>query len=128
LQTLKEIKADHIPVLTAINKIDRLDDPAAARLALDTFPNAAAISALTGEGVADLLAGAQEQLFERYIPLDVHLPYKEGKLISLFHDQGRVELVEHRDGGVHLVGNIPGRYIARFSAYLRQQEDQENLE
>jgi len=128
LQTLKEIKADHIPVLTAINKIDRLADPSAARLALDTFPAAAAISALTGEGVDDLLAEAQEQLFERYIPLDVHLPYKEGKLISLFHDQGRVELVEHRDGGVHLVGSIPGRHIARFSAYLRQQEDQENLE
>jgi GTPase len=128
LQTLEEIEADHIPILTAINKIDRLDDPAAARLALDTFPNAVAISAITGEGVGDLLAGAQEQLFERYIPLDVHLPYKEGKLISLFHEQGRIEFVEHRDGGVHLVGSIPGRYTARFSAYLRQHEDQLNLE
>ncbi|MFN2153532.1 MAG: GTPase HflX, partial [Anaerolineales bacterium] len=86
LQTLEEIKADHIPVLTTLNKIDRLDDPQAARLALDSFPNAVAISALTGEGISDLLESAQELLFERYTPIDVHLPYKEGKLISLFHE------------------------------------------
>ena len=128
LQTLEEIKADHIPVLTTLNKIDRLDDPQAARLALDSFPNAVAISALTGEGISDLLESAQELLFERYTPIDVHLPYKEGKLISLFHEQGRVDFVEHRDGGVHLVGSMPGRYMARFSAYLRQQEDDENME
>jgi len=128
LQTLEEINADHIPILTALNKIDRLDNPQAARLALDSFPNAVAISALTGEGISDLLESAQELLFERYTPIDVHLPYKEGKLISLFHEQGRVDFVEHRDGGVHLVGSIPGRYMARFSGYLRQQEDDDNME
>jgi len=120
LQTLKEIEADHIPVLTALNKIDRLDDPAAARAALQGFPQAVAISALTGEGLDDLLAAVQEQLYETYSPLEVHLPYREGKLISLFHEQGQVERVEHGEGGVYLQGRIPGRLVAQFAAYLRQ--------
>ncbi len=119
--TLSEIGADHIPVLTALNKIDQLNDPQAARQSLDSFENAVAISALTGAGTGDLLEDMQRQLYETYTPLDVHLPYKAGKLISLFHEQGQVERVEHGQGGVQIEGRIPGRLMAQFSAYLKQK-------
>ncbi|MFH1635582.1 MAG: GTPase HflX [Chloroflexota bacterium] len=118
--TLDEIDAGHIPVLTALNKIDQLGDPQAARESLDSFTNAVAISALTGAGIDDLLEAVQRQLYETYTPLEVHLPYKEGKLISLFHEQGQVERVEHGKGGVQIQGRIPGRLMAQFSAYLKQ--------
>ncbi|HBX70754.1 MAG TPA: GTPase HflX [Chloroflexi bacterium] len=124
LETLKEIEADHIPILTALNKIDRLADPQAARAALETFPNAVAISALTGEGRDDLLTAVQEQLYEMFSPLEVHLPYSQGKLISLFHEQGQIERLEHGNGGVFIQGRIPGRLKAQFGAYLRQQESE----
>ena len=120
-QTLKEIEADHIPILTALNKIDNLDDPGAARHAMDEFPNAVAISALRKEGISDLLRAVQEQLFEMYTPLEVMLPYQEGKLISLFHNQGVVEVIEHGSTGVMIRGRIPGRLVAEFNAYLKQQ-------
>ncbi|MBL7163257.1 MAG: GTPase HflX [Anaerolineales bacterium] len=120
-QTLAEIEADHIPILTALNKIDNLHDPGAAREAMDEFPNAVATSALMNEGINDLLRAVQEQLFEMYTPLEVVLPYKEGKLISLFHTQGEVERIEHGGKGVMIQGRIPGRLVAEFSAYLKQQ-------
>jgi len=120
-QTLAEIEADHIPILTALNKIDNLHDPGAAREAMDEFPNAVATSALMNEGINDLLRAVQEQLFEMYTPLEVALPYKEGKLISLFHTQGEVERIEHGGKGVMIQGRIPGRLVAEFSAYLKQQ-------
>jgi len=125
-QTLEEIKASHIPVLTVLNKIDQLPNPAAAHLALEGFPNAVAVSAITGEGITDLIATIQQQLYEQYIFLDIHLPYKEGKLISLFHDQGQIERVEHTNGGVQIAGRMPGRYAAQFAAY--QLENQDPLE
>jgi GTP-binding protein HflX len=125
LQTLTEIEADHIPILTVLNKIDKLNDPQAARLALENFPNAVAISALTGEGIDDLLAAVKDQLFEQYTDLDVQLPYSEGRLIALFHEQGQVERIEHGNGGVLIQGRIPGRLVAQFSAYL-QRRDLEN--
>ncbi len=120
-RTLKEIEADHIPVLTALNKIDGLHDPGAAREAMDEFSNAVAISALRREGIRDLLSAVQRQLFEMYTPLEVLLPYKEGKLISLFHNSGEVERIEHGSQGVMIQGRIPGRLMAQFSAYLKQQ-------
>ncbi len=120
-QTLAEIEADHIPILTALNKIDRLHDPGAARESMDEFANAVAISALRNEGISDLLRAVQQQLFEMYTPLEVELPYQEGKLISLFHNQGEVERIEHGSQSVMIQGRIPGRLVAEFSAYLKNQ-------
>lgn len=120
-RTLIDIEADHIPVLTALNKIDGLNDPGAAREAMDEFSNAVAISALQREGIRDLLSAVQQQLFEMYTPLEVLLPYAEGKLISLFHNQGEVERIEHGSQGVAIQGRIPGRLVAQFNAYLQEQ-------
>ncbi len=54
-ETLEEIGADHIPVITALNKIDQLQDPELARSSLSDFANSVAISALTGLGISDLV-------------------------------------------------------------------------
>ncbi|MBE9523561.1 MAG: GTPase HflX [Chloroflexi bacterium] len=117
-QTIKQIAADHIPVLTTLNKIDLLIDPDKARQSLADFPNAVAISARSGIGIDDLLEAVQNQLYEMYTPLEVTLPYKEGRLISLFHTEGEVELIEHSGQGVRLRGRLPGRLLAQFSGYL----------
>lgn len=113
-ETLKEIGAEHIPTIIALNKIDQLPDPAAARAAVETFPNAVAISALKGEGFDDLLKLVNADLFENYSPISVQIPYTEGQLISLFHEQGQIERIEHTRKGVFIQGLIPGRLLARF--------------
>jgi GTP-binding protein HflX len=45
----------------------------------------------------------------------VKLPYQQGALISLFHEAGRIERIEHERGGVLMQGRIPGRLVAQFS-------------
>jgi len=118
-QTLKEIEADHIPVVIALNKIDQLSNPEKARQTLVNFPHAVAISALTGEGVADLLQAVSEQLFENFVQIKVLLPYEEGGLISIFHEQGQVDYIEHRQGGVFIRGGLPARLLTRYQLYLK---------
>ena len=117
-KTLEDIGAGHIPVITALNKIDRLPDPQAARSSLADFADAVALSALKGTGVTDLIHAVEEQLFETYTPIKVKLPYTEGQLISLFHEQGQVTQIEHGRGGVVLHGLIPGRLLAKFQPFL----------
>jgi len=124
-QTLAEIEADHIPVLTVLNKIDRLNDPDRARQTVESFPNSVAISALTGDGINDLLTVVGRELYERYQPIAVRLPYKEGGLISTFHEYGQVERVEHSRGGVFIQGRLPGRLIARFQPFTRLPASEE---
>jgi GTPase len=118
-QTLADIEADHVPIVTVINKIDQLTDPDKARQALDVFPKAVAISALSGEGIDDLLNIVEEQLFETYSETMVFLPYQQGALISMFHEHGQVERIEHVHGGVVIQGKLPGRLVARFTPFTR---------
>ncbi len=118
-ETLKEIQADHIPVITLLNKIDRLPDPKAAEEVLANFSGSVlAISALKGIGIFEMLSLVNQELFETYQPVKVRIPYQEGNLISLFHDQGQVKRIEHTRGGVLIEGNLPGRLLARFQPYL----------
>ena len=116
-QTLQEIEADHVPIVVALNKIDKLNDPERARQVLTNFPSAVAISALTGTGIPDLLQLVSEQLYESYVSITVRIPYDEGGLIALFHEQGEVERIEHRNGGVEIQGRLPVRMLAQFKDY-----------
>lgn len=122
-QTLKEIGADHIPVLTVLNKIDQLNDPQAAINNLEDYSNAVAISALKGTGIDILLEAVGKHLYDQYVNIDVRLPYKEGALIALFHDQGLVDRIEHSNGGVHIRGRVPGRLVARYRSYMAREEE-----
>jgi GTPase len=116
-QTLTEIEAGHIPILTALNKIDNLHDPESARQALSDYPSAVAISALTGEGIPELLEKANSFLYEDYVPVKISLPYQEGGLITVFHEQGQVERLEHKSDGIEIHGRIPGRLLSYFHPF-----------
>jgi len=56
-------------------------------------------------------------LYESYSPIHVRLPYQQGALISLFHELGQVERVEHERGGVVMHGRIPGRLLAQYASW-----------
>jgi GTP-binding protein HflX len=116
-QTLDELGAHHIPTITALNKIDQVRDPESARDAVSHFSKAVAISALNGTGIKDLLGMVQQELYETYAAIQVRLPYQQGALISLFHEAGQVERIEHGRGGVLMQGRIPGRLLAQFRTW-----------
>jgi GTP-binding protein HflX len=115
--TLKEINADHIPVLSVLNKIDRFDDSDKAKATLEEFDDAVTISALTGLGIETILPSIHRKLFEAFASIKVQLPYKEGALLAIFHEQGQVEHIEHTREGVVVDGRIPGRLVARFRPF-----------
>ncbi len=116
-RTLDEIGAGHIPTVTALNKVDRLNHPSLAQETARQYANSVAISALRGIGIPELLSLVQQQLYESYTPIRVRLPYQQGALISLFHESGEVEHIEHERGGVIMQGRIPGRLAAQFARW-----------
>jgi GTP-binding protein HflX len=126
-ETLEEIEADHIPMVTALNKVDQLQHPEMARETLKHFPKSVAISAMDGTGIPDLLHLLREGLYGSYTPIHVRLPYQQGALISLFHELGQVEVVEHHRGGVTMQGRIPGRLVAQFSPWIGKNGKMEEI-
>ncbi|MGH2524899.1 MAG: GTPase HflX, partial [Anaerolineales bacterium] len=118
--TLDELNVHDLPVLLALNKSDQLTEEMRAeayqRLG-ELFDEGVNISARTGRGLADLLARIESELYAALVPLKVVVPYKQGQLISLFHEQAVVEHVEHLEEGVRLEGRVPERMAGRFKPY-----------
>lgn len=124
--TLEEINAAQIPCLTVLNKVDLLPDPERAREMAAQYENAVALSARSGVGIQKLMQGIEQQLFENFTAIQVRLPYQQGQLISLFHEQGQVQKVEHVRGGIWMAGLIPGRLITRYQPYFASPQPAES--
>jgi len=116
-ETLAELEVDDIPVVTALNKIDRLPVFDAVNNPLADYPNVVGISATKKLGFEALLARVQQVLYESLTPLVLDLPYKEGQLISIFHEHGAIEKIEHNEKVVHIEGRLPARLVARFKPF-----------
>jgi GTP-binding protein HflX len=122
LDTLSEIEANHIPLLTVINKIDLFDGLEDVQLSRSLFPDCVAISALKQQDFSELLQVINQKLYEMDTFISVRLPYDEGALIALFHEQGQVERVEHTRTGVLIEGRLPGRWVARYKLFENTDE------
>lgn len=118
LTTLDEIGVADVPMVTALNKIDAFANPQSIVNRVDEFERAVPISALTGEGIPSLLTITEYELIETTAVIKVHLPYKEGRLISLFHEEGIINDISHGKDAVIIGGHVPNRLINQFQAYI----------
>jgi len=116
-QTLQALGLDNIPVVTALNKVDKL--PAARQdFFLKDHPNTVPISALSREGVPELLDTVEKALFDTMNYVRVKLPFNAGRLLNVFHEEGTIENLVHRPDGVLVSGRIPGSRLTEFRPYL----------
>ncbi len=121
-ETLEEIGAQDIPRVTALNKVDLLSRRDGLIDLIDRFDRAVPISAKTGEGLDNLMRVVEQELFEQMVPLELRLPYGEGRLLSLFHEHGLAEQVEYCKDYVEVRGKLPRRFVHEFRLYLPEQE------
>jgi GTP-binding protein HflX len=113
-QTLEEIGAGDRPMISTINKIDRLEAPEMIADLLEVIPGAVPISALRGDGLDQLLGRIEVVLEAEMAWVDVVVPYESGELVDLFHRRGLVESAEHTGSGTHIVGRVPRALLGRF--------------
>lgn len=118
LQVLDELGAADQPLVTALNKIDRLPEPAMARAATAEFTHSVAVSALTGEGLPELLAGIEHVLDQELVQVTVRLPYQRGDLLGLMHQRGVILDEVHEETGTRVVAKIPATIFPHFEPYL----------
>jgi len=119
IDTLKEINANRIPVINVLNKIDLMDGGQQANESLHGFQDAVAISAMSGDGLNLLLERIDDVLYRTFISVSIKLPYAQGQLISLFHENGQVDQIKYGEKGVELKGRLPIRLLARYQEYIK---------
>lgn len=115
-EVLHDLEADEKPRVTALNKIDLLDDPADVDTSI--YPNAVAVSALQKVGLDALLEKIAQVLASSMEAIQVIIPYDKSELVELFHRRGRVEREEHRPEGTSIAGRIPRSLRGYYAQYM----------
>jgi len=124
------------PTIIALNKIDRLttveeETPYGLRISssrhpgderlLDfvaAHPDSVPISARQGMGLPALLAKVAEKLEESLSRIRVRIPYRNGDVVAMIHQQGIVEREEHTPEGTIIEGRVPRRMVAGLREYV----------
>ena len=119
---LGEIGAGELPVELVLNKIDAVD-PLRRRRLRNRFPGALTVSALTGEGLAELRARVAERFAGRFEPVRLLLPHEEGRALAQLYDLGApIEERIDRADGVLVLARLPRAEIPRFAQFLVAEE------
>jgi GTPase len=109
---LKEIGAAEKQTLMVFNKVDRLENPQALEKLLEVYPNSAVISAITGEGIPNLLQELANQIRPARDLLELSVPYNESATIAKLHALGQVVEQNYDDEG-------KARFKVRLPPHLR---------
>lgn len=110
--TLRQLQVGDKPVVTAFNKIDRLEAlPVLKDLQAE---RTVCISAKYGQGIEELLQCITQVLQEGKVLLEKTFPYTEGGKINLVRQYGQILEEEYRTEGIYIKAYIPREYEYHF--------------
>ncbi|MGQ0571948.1 MAG: GTPase HflX [Armatimonadota bacterium] len=104
---LDSIGAGEHPSMTVFNKIDLLTPEEGRRIQAD-HPDAVVVSAVRGDGLADVLRAIARSLPDPWIRVRLTIPYSDGRLLARLHAEGRVVTERYSDTGVAVEVDVPG--------------------
>ncbi len=116
-EVLEDIGAGDARELLVLNKRDIAEPALLNRLRL-LHPGAVAISALTGEGVDDLLEAVGKLLSAGTSEVELVVPYERGDLLSAIHERGEVLATEHDAAGTRVRVRLPDEDVEAFEGLL----------
>lgn len=119
---LKQLKAHEKPIITVLNKIDRIDNPQVLERLKRDYPNPAAISALFNTGLEELLTIIERQLTSGATPYTLRIPYAASGVASQVRDNGRIISEEYKDNYIEIIVEFSGDAYKRFSDYLIEEK------
>ena len=124
---LAEIGAERVPELLAFNKLDMLTAASSdgqenpchrlERL-LARHPGSVAVSAVTGEGVDDLLTTVGDRLRALAQVVELVVPYDRGDVVAAVHREGEVLMEAHEPEATRLRVRLDRAAAGRFSEFV----------
>jgi GTP-binding protein HflX len=114
-QVVREIGGDSVPELLVFNKADR--SPSAAALAA-THPGSVAISAVTGEGIDELLLRIGDRLRSLVPAVELHVPYARGDVLAGLHRSGDVLCETPEEDGMRVTVRLDAADVGRYDEFV----------
>jgi GTP-binding protein HflX len=108
-----------VPELIVVNKVDAADPMVVARLKASE-PHSVAVSAHTGEGIADVLAAVEADLPRPGVQVTALVPYARGDLLNRAHEHGEVLSLEHTGDGTLLHARVNEDLAGELAPYATE--------
>ena len=110
-KVLTELEADEMPTIMVFNKIDQLESEDQLLMLQTRYKNAIPISAQRRDGISELMEALAERFASHGTMINLHIPYKDGKVLDLLYKHGTVLDTEYADEAVHVKARIPIRHL-----------------
>ncbi|MDD4899250.1 MAG: GTPase HflX [Candidatus Omnitrophica bacterium] len=111
MQVLKELNAQDKPLITALNKIDSLEDKSWLLTSGSSFINPVPISAKLGQNLSMLLEMIQNNFASRMSLVELVLPHTRMDLVDLFYREGKVEKIDYQQKGIKVKVSLPKQLL-----------------
>lgn len=115
-EVLAEIGADNVPELLVINKSD-LDPDEAKRLVYE-HQGAVSFSAMTGEGLNDLLLAIGDRMRALTTVIELLIPYERGDIVATVHREGEVVSTANEEGGMRVRARLADASAGRLNQFV----------
>ena len=113
---LAAIGADGVPELLAFNKSDLA--PGSAKRLADVWEGSVGLSAVTGEGVDDLLRAIASRLRALMTVVEMVIPFDRGDVLAAAHRAGEVLRESAGETGMHIRGRFDDATLSRFREFV----------
>jgi len=118
LQAVRDAMRDSDPhgaEIVVVNKADTADPDTLAQIRRE-IPDSLEVSALTGQGIADLLERLDQRLPDPRAAVDVVVPFERGDLVSRVYTVGTDVCIDHVAQGTHVRAKVPADLAAALTA------------
>lgn len=120
LEVLEELGAVDKQVITVLNKIDLVTDPAVLNRLEWRFPEALHLSAVTGLGLENLLNACTSVLADRVRCQHYRIPQERADIVSLLHRDAKVLSTEYDDNDILVQAIVPATIAGRLESFISQ--------
>jgi len=114
--TLHTIDAHETPELLVLNKTDAATPAALLRLR-NLHPEAVAVSAVTGEGLDDLLERLERAVTPEARDVELLIPFDRGEIVGMVHDVAEILSETHEAKGTRITARVPMRHLASLEEF-----------
>lgn len=117
-ETLKKLEAENKPVITVMNKSDRLDDTKKKTGLFTKDKNAVKtlyVSAINGDGTDDILDAIEGVLKSGQIHVKLSFAYSQGGDIEALRRSSQIIHEEYREGDIFIEAYIPNAYLGKYA-------------
>lgn len=119
LEVLKELGAEDKPIVTVINKIDKLASVDAINVNQVGESPVLYISALNKSGLDNLMGEMDKESAKKWRIVELLLPYTDAGVSSMVHNNCRVLEEEYRENGIYIKTEVDPISYGRLTKYIQ---------